>query len=145
MQPPPAEAQSGLEEALLGNARGDGTGGGGVGGGTGTDTCHAPPCGSGDGGGVSDSYLALIQKHLRENLRYPYTARRMGAQGTVVLRFELGTDGRAREVTVVRQCPFRVLTQAAIESLKSAEPLPIPAGFSATAFSIEVPITFVLE
>ncbi len=144
MQPPLAEAQSSLGEALLGDAEGSGSGGG-VRGGTGAGICHVPPCGSGDGGGVSDSYLALIQKHLRENLRYPYAARRMGAEGTVILRFEVGTDGRAREVTVVRQCPFRVLTQAAIESLRSAEPLPVPTGYSTAALFIEVPITFVLE
>jgi protein TonB len=48
-------------------------------------------------------------------LEYPDRARRRNQQGTVYLRYRIGTDGKASDITVVRSSGHRILDDAAQE------------------------------
>ncbi len=49
---------------------------------------------------------------------YPRSALRAGLTGRVVLRIDVGTDGRPREVVVVESSRHRVLDQAAVRAVQ---------------------------
>jgi TonB family protein len=71
---------------------------------------------------------------------YPYVARRRGQEGTVVIRFTVGTDGRVLAAEAVQPCPWPLLNEAALAAVR--ERWRFPAG---PVRLYEVPIQFVLK
>ncbi len=49
---------------------------------------------------------------------YPASARREGQQGTVLVRFTVGTDGRVLAAEAVRPAPWPLLTQSALDVIR---------------------------
>ena len=49
---------------------------------------------------------------------YPAASRREGQQGTVVVRFSVGTDGRVISAEAVRPSPWPLLTESALEVIR---------------------------
>ena len=101
--PPPVTAAP-LPTPLPGNdtsagasdKAGPGTGSGGIGTGTGSGGQ-----GTGTGGGGGGARAVLVRGRLM-NSDYPRSAMAAGAEGTVFVRFTVGTDGRVEGCTVTR-------------------------------------------
>jgi TonB family protein len=71
---------------------------------------------------------------------YPFLARRRGQEGTVVIRFTVGTDGRVLAAEAVQPSPWPLLNEAALAAVRERWRFPTGA-----VRLYEVPIQFVLK
>ena len=90
-------------------------------------------------GPTLEARLRAIQEHIQASLVYPPLARMRRTEGTALLAFAIGADGRAKQVAVARSSGFAVLDRAAERALRAAEPLPYVYG------RLEIPVRFELE
>jgi protein TonB len=83
--------------------------------------------------------LAEIRRRIQEALSYPSAARRRGVTGTARVQFQVGDDGRAEAVELVRSSGSPLLDRAARQSVVDAGVLPRVYG------RLEVPVRFDLH
>ena len=83
--------------------------------------------------------LAVIRDRIQRSLVYPPLARLHDSTGETTVRFEIGRDGRARDVRVVRSSGERALDVAAERAVVRAGVLPRVYG------PLEVPVHFELR
>lgn len=88
---------------------------------------------------------ASVLAHLERFRRYPPRARAMRQQGVVYVRFRMDRSGTVLSSDIVRKSGFFTLDQAALDTLRRAQPLPaIPADRPDTV-ELTVPIQFDLH
>jgi TonB family protein len=83
-----------------------------------------------------EARLAEIRRRIQSALRYPPSARRRGLEGMARLQFEIGADGRADRIELVRSSGHPLLDRAARESVVAAGVLPRVYG------RLQVPVHF---
>jgi periplasmic protein TonB len=76
---------------------------------------------------------------------YPSTSRRLGEAGEVRLRVEIGTDGRARHVSVHHSSGFPRLDESAITAVRAARFAPYTEHGVALVVWTIVPVAFELQ
>jgi protein TonB len=76
---------------------------------------------------------------------YPPTSRRLGEQGTVIVRVLIGADGLAQEAELRKSSGFDRLDRAALETVRKWRYVPGKRGGVPEAMWFNVPINFVLE
>ena len=76
---------------------------------------------------------------------YPPTSRRLGEQGTVIVRVLIGADGVAQEAELRKSSGFDRLDRAALETVRKWRYVPGKRGGVPEAMWFNVPINFVLE
>jgi protein TonB len=76
---------------------------------------------------------------------YPSASKRQRETGRVVLRVEIGIDGRARQVSLARSSGHARLDEAAAASLRAARFAPYTENGVALVVWTQVPIEFELE
>ena len=76
---------------------------------------------------------------------YPATSRRLGEQGTVIVRVLIGADGLAQEAELRKSSGFDRLDRAALETVRKWRYVPGKRGGVPEAMWFNVPINFVLE
>ena len=85
--------------------------------------------------------LARLEKFRR----YPGAARSARQQGVVYIRFRMNRGGRVLSSSLVRSSGFPALDQAALETLRRADPLPkIPAD-RPDEIELSVPVEFYIR
>jgi protein TonB len=99
---------------------------------------HAPAVDLAPTGPSVESRLAEIRRRIQAALVYPPLARWQDRQGATLVRFEIGADGRAREVRVARSSGEPLLDAAAARAVVAAGVLPRVYG------PLEVPVSFEL-
>jgi len=77
--------------------------------------------------------------------RYPRTARRRGIQGTVVLSVYVDVQGRVDNLWVFESSGYRVLDNAALDSVKKWSFEPGRKGETPIAMWVNVPVRFELQ
>src|SRR3546814_9701884 len=78
---------------------------------------------------VEATWEALILAHLEKYRRYPARALAARQQGVAHIRFTMNRAGRILSAEIARKSDFFALDQAALATLRRAEPLPaIPEG-----------------
>ena len=89
---------------------------------------------------------SLVAARLRTPVRpsYPFRSRLHGEEGVVTVAVEVGADGRAGLVTVVRSSGHDRLDAAAVAAARRAEYLPARRGAFAIAARVELRFKFVL-
>jgi TonB family protein len=85
-----------------------------------------------------ESRLAEIRRRIQAALEYPPIARWQDLEGDAIVRFEIGAEGRARDVRVVRSSGEPLLDAAAARAVFAAGVLPVVYG------PLEVPVSFEL-
>lgn len=91
----------------------------------------------------TDIYKAQVLSHIKKHRKYPPAARRLGIKGTVNVDFLLYDDGSLGEIKVTKKSKYKILNNAAIESIRAGEPYPpFPSGMQEKSILIGVPITF---
>jgi TonB family protein len=80
-------------------------------------------------GGELDPSLSLILRKLEAAKRYPRVARKMGIEGTAVVRFRLRPEGRVEAVEIVDSSGSEILDKASLETVHAAAPFPYKAGW----------------
>ena len=76
---------------------------------------------------------------------YPAQSQRLREAGLVLLRVEIGVDGRARQVLVARSSGFARLDDAAASAVRAARFAPYTENGTALVVWTQVPIEFELE
>ena len=84
------------------------------------------------------SRLAEIRRRIQAALEYPPIARWQDLEGDALVRFEIGAEGRAHDVRVVRSSGVPLLDAAAARAVLAAGELPRVYG------PLEVPVSFEL-
>jgi protein TonB len=83
--------------------------------------------------------LDEIRRRVQAAVGYPARARELGLEGTTRIQFEIGADGRAREVATVQSSGHALLDRAAEEGAIAAGRLPALYG------RIRIPVRFDLR
>ena len=85
-----------------------------------------------------------MQEHIQKNFNYPATALEMGITGRVFVQFEIGADGRVRNIK--KRGPDRLLEEEAVRIIAAIPQMkpgiqrgrPVKVGYS-------IPISFMLR
>ncbi|MDU4960326.1 MAG: energy transducer TonB [Sporomusaceae bacterium] len=113
---------SGGAGAGTGTGSGSGTGpGSGSGSGGGSGSGHGSGVGGGSGPGV-DGVIGAFLDAVESRKQYPYIARRMGQEGTVLLMVELSSGGDLNQVAIVESSGFAALDKAAVAVIRQVTP-----------------------
>jgi protein TonB len=75
---------------------------------------------------------------------YPLSARRRGAQGTVVVRAEIGADGRCGQALLKTSSGHAMLDEVALAAVRGWRFVPAKRGVKPLAAWVEIPIVFKL-
>lgn len=86
-----------------------------------------------------ESRLAEIQRRVQAALVYPPAAERRGAEGETTVEFQLGADGRAKDVRTRASSGSPLLDHAAERAVRDAGTLPYVYGV------LVVPVRFALD
>ena len=91
------------------------------------------------------NWEGLILAHLERFRRYPARARAARQQGTITIRFRMNKAGMVLSSAIVKKSGYYDLDQAALDTLKRAQPLPaIPAGMG-DEVELTIPVEFQLR
>ena len=90
-------------------------------------------------------YLALFRERIQELVVYPLAARRRGLAGRVEIELLLEPSGRLRDVAVVASSSHALLDEAAVEAVRSLEPLPLPEHLPRRPLRVRLPVIFQLR
>jgi protein TonB len=88
------------------------------------------------------AFRRAMESHIARFKRYPDWARRERAQGIVRLLFSMQRDGSVTGVQIVSSSGYTSLDAAAIETIRSAQPMPRIPSELPQQLSIEMPIAF---
>jgi protein TonB len=92
-----------------------------------------------------DTWEGRMLARLEKFRRYPGAARSARQQGVVYIRFRINRDGHVLSSALVRSSGFPALDQAALETLRRADPLPkIPAD-RPDEIELSVPVEFTIH
>ena len=95
--------------------------------------------------GMRDIYLARLRERIEAVRRYPDRARRMGQEGTVVVRFVVKRDGQIDGIALMERASSTLINQAAVETIRSIDRLPpLPAEFGGQ-MEVALPLVYRLE
>jgi protein TonB len=99
----------------------------------------APGKKAGGGGGLSakvhpssvdiDQVLQQIVRKIEAAKRYPRAARKMGIEGTTVVRFKLKPQGQVEAVEIAESSGSEILDHASLQTVRDAAPLPYKEGW----------------
>jgi TonB family protein len=103
-------------------------------------TGFAVPC----DGDMAASITTPAGKSL-ERWRYPYDARKQRAEGTVLLRVELDSAGKANSVKVAASSGFSTLDRAALKAAKSERFCKLDAPTEVISGLADVAVTYSLN
>lgn len=94
---------------------------------------------------ASQNWEARLLAHLEQYRSFPARARAARQQGTVHVRFRMNRAGSVLAASVQRSSGFTTLDQAALDTLKRAQPLPaIPDG-RPDEIELTIPVEFYLS
>lgn len=98
---------------------------------------------------VSSPQKALVQAQAdylnNPKPAYPRISKRMGEQGEVRLRVQVGSSGDVLSIELARSSGFERLDEAAIMAVKGWKFKPAMQGDQAVSSWVEIPVKFVLE
>jgi protein TonB len=132
---PPAKGGAGLMASLSLNAvPGIATA---AGGGGGEKPARPPGEAGGNLGGnlagpspsAGDPVFSQILRRIEEAKRYPRAARRMGIEGTAVVRFKLKPGGQLEAAEIAESSGSDILDEASLKTVREAAPLPYKEGW----------------
>jgi TonB family protein len=89
-------------------------------------------------------YLALVMRRLEEKKVYPLAMRRRGIEGDAAVHFTIRPDGSLGEARSGGTPAHPFLVQAALETVRAAEPFPVMEGLTED-YALRVTIRFQLE
>ncbi|MFT4253629.1 MAG: TonB family protein, partial [Caulobacter sp.] len=71
-----------------------------------------------------DTWQGRVLGHLEKHRRYPGNARSRGVQGTAYIRFRMNRGGQMLWAVVQRSSGSSILDEAALDTIRRAQPLP---------------------
>ena len=104
-----------------------------------------PGAGSGAPGAEYGPYLGRLRQRIQGSLKYPLAARRRGLAGTVSLEIVIRPDGTFSVVAVANSSAHAVLDDAALETVRSLAPEPLPPDVPPRILRVRLPVVFALQ
>lgn len=97
---------------------------------------------------IANAYRAMVHGRIAALQAYPSLARRMGEEGTVLVRFTILASGKIYQVDIVESSGYESLDVAAVaiftRELNGQLP-PIPAELNKTEWVLSLPIRYQLQ
>ena len=90
-------------------------------------------------------YLARFRERIQEAVVYPLAARRRGLAGRVEVELLLEPSGRVRDLAVVSSSSHMLLDEAAVEAVRSLQPMPLPEHLPRRPLRVRLPVIFQLR
>ena len=87
----------------------------------------------------------IIMRRMEELKRYPAEARLDRAEGKVVLKAVIKSDGNLETVEVFRSSGYHSLDRAAVELLRVAAPFHFPRPLEKPQMTVKIPMSYRLE
>jgi protein TonB len=87
----------------------------------------------------------IIMRRMQELKRYPAEARLDRAEGKVVLKAVLRSDGTIEKVELFKSSGHQSLDQAAVELLQLASPFHFPRPLEKPQMTVKIPMNYRLE
>jgi protein TonB len=85
-----------------------------------------------------DPILFEIMRRIEAAKRYPRMARKMGIEGTAVVRFKLRSEGQVEAVEIMESSGSEILDKASIETVRDAAPLPYKDGWLKVGIAFKI-------
>ncbi len=92
-----------------------------------------------------DTWEGRVLARLQKFQRYPGSARSARQQGVVYIRFRIDRDGHVLSSSLLRSSGFPALDQAALDTLRRADPLPKIPPERPDEIELEVPVEFYMH
>ena len=73
-------------------------------------------------GEIDDPFLTRVKTAVEQSLRYPRKALRFGIEGTTVVQFIIGGDGRVNDMQIYRSAGHPLLDKTALQAVSLAQP-----------------------
>ncbi len=108
----------------------------------------SPPMGAGVSSAPHPDYTWLsetILRRMEELKKYPAEARLNQAQGKVVLKAVIRSDGGVENVEVAKSSGYQSLDQAAVDLLKLAGPFQLTRPLEKPQLTVKIPMSYRLE
>jgi len=90
-------------------------------------------------------YTTEVRDRIASHRFYPEEARRMWAEGKVVLEISIKPDGRLEGIHIAESSGFKELDRAARMAARFASPYPPPPAGGSRRVRLRIPITYRLE
>ncbi len=95
---------------------------------------------------IMKEYASKVSAIVARNKRYPRWAREEGFEGAALLTFSIISNGSASEARVTRSSGFKVLDDAAVETVRGCGAFPpLPPELEMNTVSISVSIVYELD
>jgi protein TonB len=103
--------------------------------------------GSGAGADTAkNKYFSLVAQTIYKNKRYPRQAYSLNQEGKVLVRLRLDKNGKMLDLKILEDAPFKSLTNATIETIKSIKKFPvIPNELGVEEITFRIPIEYKIE
>lgn len=88
------------------------------------------------------TWEALLLAHLERFRRYPSAAKLRREQGVAYVKFRMSRSGQIVSASIGRSSGSRILDQAAIETIRRAQPLPAIPEDRPSELDLSVPVSF---
>lgn len=93
----------------------------------------------------AEAYFAMLNSRIQKFKNYPKAAESRHIEGNVKVEFAVLKDGSLSDVRIVKSSRYRILDEAAIETIKRASPFPgPPAVFFTPPVTMQINILFEL-
>ncbi len=92
-----------------------------------------------------DTWEGRVLARLQKYQRYPGEARSARQQGVAYIRFRMNRDGHVLSSSLVRSSGFPALDQAALDTLRRADPLPRIPPERPDEIELVVPVEFMMK
>ena len=89
-----------------------------------------------------ERYVETIIRARFMRVRYPHQAAAAGLKGEVMLRVSISPQGRLLELEQIGRCPHPVLCEAALKTMRNAEPFPPPPPELGNPCVFELPFRY---
>ncbi len=76
-----------------------------------------------------DSNLSLIIRKIEAAKDYPGVVRKMGIEGTAIVRFKLKPNGQVEALEIMESSGSEILDLASLETVRDASPMPYKEGW----------------
>lgn len=116
-----------------------------VGGGGSLLALAGPRAGRGEVPPEFGPYLARFRERIQESVVYPLAARRRGLAGRVEVELLLEPSGRVRDLAVVSSSSHILLDEAAVDAVRSLQPMPLPEHLPRRPLRVRLPVVFQLR
>lgn len=91
-------------------------------------------------------YQDMVKQRIESARRYPVWAKRQGIEGVVHLDFTVLSNGRSRDIKIVRSSGFNILDEEALDNIRRANPFPpIPEEIKGPLIQMDVSIVYTLK